>query len=76
MSVDPFSPVAPVRLRALLLPIGRIKRSRFLGFAKRLQSQNVVRLGDVSPDGHTNRSMCKAASPTVLDEGFIPWKIN
>lgn len=68
MSVDPFSPVAPVRLRALLLPIGKIKRSRFLGFAKRLQSQNVVRLGDVSPDGRTSRSMCKAICYSVFDE--------
>lgn len=56
MGVDPLSPIAPVRLRALLLPIGRIKRSRFLSFAARLQAENVVRLGDISPDGRPNRS--------------------
>lgn len=56
MGVDPLSPIAPVRLRALLLPIGRIKRSRFLGFATRLQAENVVRLGDISPDARPNRS--------------------
>jgi hypothetical protein len=57
MGVDPLSPIAPVRLRALLLPIGRIKRSRFLSFAARLQAENVVRLGDISPDARPNRSM-------------------
>ncbi|KAI5299173.1 hypothetical protein KEM56_003464 [Ascosphaera pollenicola] len=54
MAVDPLSPIAPARLRALLVPVGRIKRSRFLALAKRLQSYNVVRLGDVSPDGKPN----------------------
>lgn len=57
MAVDPLSPVAPARLRALLLPVGNIKRSRFLNLVKRLQDQNVVRLGDVSPDCRPNRSM-------------------
>lgn len=56
MGVDPLSPIAPVRLRALLLPIGKIKRSRFLSFAARLQAENVVRLGDISPDARPNRS--------------------
>lgn len=57
MGVDPLSPIAPARLRALLLPIGKIKRSRFLSFAARLQAENVVRLGDISPDSRPNRSM-------------------
>lgn len=56
MGVDLFSPVAPVRLNILLLPVGRIKRSRFLGFAARLQAETVIRLGDVSPDARPNRS--------------------
>lgn len=56
MGVDPLSPVAPVRLNALLLPVGRIKRSRFLSFAARLQAEKYVRLGDVSPDTRPNRS--------------------
>ena len=56
MGVDPMSPIAPARLRALLLPIGKIKRSRFLSFSARLQSENVVRLGDISPDARPNRS--------------------
>ncbi|KAJ6121896.1 hypothetical protein N7512_004361 [Penicillium capsulatum] len=57
MGVDPLSPIAPARLRALLLPIGRIKRSRFLSFAARLQAENVVRLGDISPDARPNRKL-------------------
>lgn len=56
MGVDPLSPIAPVRLRALLLPAGQIKRSRFLSFAARLQAENVVRLGDISPNARPNRS--------------------
>jgi hypothetical protein len=56
MAVDPLSPIAPARLKALLLPVGRIKRSRFLSFAARLQAENVVRLGDISPNARPNRS--------------------
>lgn len=54
--LDPLSPVAPARIQVLLLPIGRIKRERFLSFVKRLQPENVVQLGDISPDGRPNRS--------------------
>jgi len=56
MGLDPLSPIAPARIRALLLPFGRIKRTRFQSFVGRLQPENVVRLGDVSPDGRPNRS--------------------
>ncbi|CAI7572457.1 unnamed protein product [Penicillium bialowiezense] len=68
MGVDPLSPIAPVRLRALLLPIGKIKRSRFLSFAARLQAENVVRLGDISPDARPNRNMF---SPLAFPTGLI-----
>ena len=57
MGLDPLSPVAPARVRALLLPLGRIKRSRFGEFVERLLLENVVRLGDVSPDGRSDRSI-------------------
>jgi hypothetical protein len=56
MGLDLFSPVAPVRLNILLLPVGRIKRSRFLSFAARLQAEKFIRLGDISPDERPNRS--------------------
>jgi trafficking protein particle complex subunit 9 len=57
MKLDPFSPIAPVRPNVLLLPVGRIRRSRFLKLTGRLQAENAVRLGDVSPDARPNRSM-------------------
>ena len=57
MGLDPLSPIAPARVRALLLPLGHIRKSRFLGFIERLLPENVVRLGDVSPDGRPDRSI-------------------
>jgi hypothetical protein len=57
MPVDPLSPIAPARIRALLLPVGRIKRSRFLAFVELLQQHSMVRLGDISPDTRADRSM-------------------
>lgn len=56
MAVDPLSPIAPARIRALLLPVGRIKRSQFLAFVDLLQPQCSVRLGDISPDSRPDRS--------------------
>lgn len=56
MAVDPLSPIAPARIRALLLPVGRIKRSRFLAYVDLLQQQSLVRLGDISPDPRPDRS--------------------
>jgi hypothetical protein len=56
MAVDSLSPIAPARIRALLLPMGRIKRSRFLAFVDLLQPHCMVRLGDVSPDSRPDRS--------------------
>jgi hypothetical protein len=63
MAVDPLSPIAPARIRALLLPVGRIRRSRFLAFVELLQEQSLVRLGDVSPDPRPDRS---TTLPTLL----------
>ena len=57
MGLDPLSPIAPARIRTLLVPIGRLRQSRFAGFLKRLEKENVVRLGDVSPDSRPHRSM-------------------
>ena len=58
MSLDPLSFVAPARVKVLLVPLGRVCQSRFLSFVKRLQGENVVRLGDVSPDNRPHRSLC------------------
>ncbi|KAK2764929.1 hypothetical protein FQN54_008626 [Arachnomyces sp. PD_36] len=73
MGVDPLSPIAPVRLRSLLLPVGKIKRSRFLDFAARLQAENVVRLGDVSPDARPNRNLF---SPLAFPTGMILYDLD
>ncbi|KAL4818216.1 TRAPP II complex [Aspergillus spinulosporus] len=73
MGVDPLSPIAPARLRALILPVGKIKRSRFLSFAARLQAENVVRLGDISPDARPNRNMF---SPLAFPTGIILYDLS
>ncbi|KAL4899709.1 hypothetical protein BDW74DRAFT_108638 [Aspergillus multicolor] len=73
MGVDPLSPIAPARLRALILPVGQIKRSRFLSFAARLQAENVVRLGDISPDARPNRNMF---SPLAFPTGIILYDLS
>jgi trafficking protein particle complex subunit 9 len=56
MASDPFSPTAPARIRAILLPVGRVKRSAFRSFVDLLQPECMVRLGDVSPDPRPHRS--------------------
>ncbi|KAL2815899.1 TRAPP II complex [Aspergillus granulosus] len=73
MGVDPLSPIAPARLRALVLPVGKIRRSRFLSFATRLQAENVVRLGDISPDARPNRNMF---SPLAFPTGMILYDLS
>ena len=67
MVVDPLSPIAPARIRALLLPVGRIKRSRFLGFVDLLQPHCMVRLGDVTPDPRPDRSTLSQARISSAD---------
>ncbi|KAI9786953.1 MAG: hypothetical protein M1839_005184 [Geoglossum umbratile] len=73
MLPDPLSPIAPARVRVLLLPLGRIRRSRFLGFVERLKLENVIRLGDVSPDGRPNRTMF---SPLAFPTGRIIYDLS
>lgn len=56
MGIDPLSAAAPARVKALILPYARIRQSRFLSFVARLEQENVVKLGNVSPDGRPHRS--------------------
>lgn len=56
--VDSISPIAPARVRVLLLPIGPISKSRFGAFVQRLQQESIVRLGDISHDARADRSEC------------------
>ncbi|KAL2067789.1 hypothetical protein VTL71DRAFT_15885 [Oculimacula yallundae] len=71
--LDQLSPVASARVRAVLLPIGQIKRARFLSFVERLQPENVVQLGDISPDGRPNRNMF---SPLAFAMGMIVYDLT
>lgn len=56
MPLDPLAPVAPARVKALVLPIGHIKRERFTAFVDRLGAEQVVFLRDVTPDARPHRS--------------------
>ena len=68
MGGDPLSPVAPARVRVLLLPAGRIKRSRFRSFVERLQEVSAVRLGDITPDARPDRNLF---SPLAFPDGTL-----
>lgn len=56
MSLDSLLPIAPARVRALVLPVGQLKRDRFSNFVQRLNQHNVVHLGDITADSRPNRS--------------------
>ncbi|KAH8594774.1 TRAPP II complex [Bisporella sp. PMI_857] len=71
--LDQLSPAAPARVRVVILPIGQIKRARFLSFVERLQPENVVQLGDVSPDGRPNRNMF---SPLAFPIGRLVYDLT
>ncbi|KAH4257173.1 hypothetical protein HBI04_153480 [Parastagonospora nodorum] len=73
MAVDPLSPIACARIRALLLPVGRIKRSRFLKYVELLQRQSLVRLGDISPDSRPDRNMF---SPLAFPNGTLLYDLS
>ncbi|ATY62917.1 hypercellular (hypA) [Cordyceps militaris] len=68
MSLDPLLPIAPARVKALLLPVGKIKADRFASFVERLQSENVVYLRDITADSRPNRNMF---SPLAYPDGVI-----
>ncbi|KAI0801663.1 hypercellular protein A [Xylaria sp. FL0064] len=68
MSLDSLLPIAPGRVRALVLPIGRIRRERFQSFVQRLNEEHVVQLRDISADGRPNRNMF---SPLAFPDGAI-----
>lgn len=61
MSLDSLLPIAPARVRALIVPLGQIKRDRFESFVKRLNQEHVVQLRDISADGRPNRSQSQPA---------------
>ncbi|KAI2621650.1 Trs120-domain-containing protein [Hypoxylon sp. NC1633] len=68
MSLDSMLPVAPARVRALVLPIGKVKRERFSSFVHRLNEEHVVHLRDITADGRPNRNMF---SPLAFPDGAM-----
>ncbi|KAL2021203.1 hypothetical protein VTK56DRAFT_7390 [Thermocarpiscus australiensis] len=68
MILDPLLPLAPARVKALVLPIGHIKRERFTAFVDRLNAEHVVFLRDVTPDARPHRNMF---SPLAFPDGAI-----
>ncbi|KAG6324793.1 hypothetical protein E4U44_000125 [Claviceps purpurea] len=68
MSTDPLLAIAPARVKALLLPLGKIKAERFTPFVQRLQQEHVVHLKDISADGRPNRNMF---SPLAYRDGAM-----
>jgi hypothetical protein len=56
MPFDPFSPIAPARIRVLVLPVGRIKKSRFETFCGFLKEIPPVQLRDLCSDERVSNS--------------------
>ncbi|KAK0727972.1 transport protein Trs120 or TRAPPC9 TRAPP II complex subunit-domain-containing protein [Lasiosphaeria miniovina] len=59
-------------VRALVVPIGQIKRDRFAVFVDRLNVENIVHLRDVTPDGRPNRNMF---SPLAFPGGAMFYEL-
>ncbi|PKS10676.1 hypothetical protein jhhlp_002432 [Lomentospora prolificans] len=72
MSLDPLSPIAPARVRALLLPLGQIRGPRFSSFVERLQEERIVHLRDITADSRPNRTMF---SPLAFPAGAIFYEL-
>lgn len=66
MSADSLLPIAPARVKVLVLPIGQIKAARFASFLERIHGEHVVHLRDVGADKRPNRSMMRCAPS-------LPW---
>ncbi|KAH6642708.1 TRAPP II complex [Boeremia exigua] len=76
MAAEPLSPmdfIAPARIKVQLLPVGRIRRMRFLAFVDLLRQQSLVRLGDVSPDPRPDRNMF---SPLAFPNGTLLYDLS
>ncbi|KAF6808428.1 hypercellular protein [Colletotrichum sojae] len=72
MSLDSLLPIAPARVRALVVPLGQIRSDRFLSFVERLRPEHVVSLRDVTPDGRPHRNMF---SPLAFPDGAVIYEL-
>ncbi|GAB7365384.1 hypothetical protein MBLNU230_g6462t1 [Neophaeotheca triangularis] len=67
--MDRYSPVAPARIRALVLPVGQVERSRFLHFVRRLQNEvSLVPLEHIDLDEQLADALL---SPKNFSDGFL-----
>ncbi|KAH8908996.1 Trs120-domain-containing protein [Coniochaeta sp. PMI_546] len=73
MSLDPLLPIAPARVKALVVPLGQIKRDRFSSFVDRLNTEHVVHLRDITPDARPNRNMF---SPLAFPNGALFYELT
>jgi hypothetical protein len=73
MTNDQLSPIAPARVRVLVLPAGRIKRQRFNAFLQRLDQHDSVRLGDISPDARSTNNLF---SPLAFPNGSLLYNFS
>ncbi|KAG9811164.1 Trs120-domain-containing protein, partial [Aureobasidium melanogenum] len=73
MANDHLSPIAPARVRVLVLPAGRIKKHRFITFLQRLEQHDSVRLGDISPDAKSTNNLF---SPLAFPNGSLLYNFS
>ena len=67
--MDLFSPVAPAHIRVLVLPVGKIERSRFLGILRRLRDEtSIIKLADVEHHIGDNELLL---SPKAFPQGSL-----
>ncbi|KIV99149.1 hypothetical protein, variant [Verruconis gallopava] len=66
--MDTFLPSAPARVRALVLPVGRIRKERFYMFFELIAHDCTVRLREVTPDPRPDRALF---SPLEVPDGYV-----
>ena len=67
--MDRFSPLAPARVRVLVLPVGEIERTRYLAFLNRLKDEaSIIKLADI--ESHVSRED-ELYSPRSFSHGCL-----
>ena len=69
MGINPLSIIDPARVKAVFVPVGPIRHSRFLSFLERFNQEDVVHLRDVSPDNrpHTSQYISNEVRLLLID---------
>lgn len=71
MPLDPYSYVAPSRVRSFLCPLGNLKQSTFLNYAERLVNVKEVCLVDVTPDRRSELGKCSTKIVLILSFSIL-----